>query len=241
MEKKKKKKIVITISIIATIVIVLVVGLFFILKNVKNNKNDKNSASNVNMTNTEQKYQEAQNAIIRGEIPYDYNGNYSFSHIGNVSFNEKLSDEQIKLILSKQGVKDINSLINKLYDKKTAESKNHSEIIVLNNGKFTRSYNETQKTIIEYGIFRGNNDLCDIRIKNKTTNTHDLKYRMSLTYTEELVATTGSENEEDSTKVYFFKDFCNDNGDVLMTVTYVYSRLKDTTNIIPNTDLDFDI
>ncbi len=242
MEKSKKKKVVITVSIIIAILIVLAVSLFFILKNVNHNKNKKDNASNVSITTIEEKYKEAEKAIIRKEIPYNYNGNYIFSHVGNVKFNEKLSEDQIKLILKNNGVKDLNSLIDKLNTKKQKESNDYSEILVFKNGRITRSYNKSNKIIFK-GNYYGNDDLGEIYLTYKNADYAKLfpktNYRISLTYTEDMnIASTGSEKTDDGKYVYIFKDYCNDNGDVLMTATYVYSRLKDTTNIIDNIDFN---
>lgn len=242
MEKSKKKKVVITVSIIIAILIVLVVSLFFILKNVNHNKNNKDNASNVSITTTEKKYQEAEKAIIRKEIPYNYNGNYIFSHVGNIKFNEKLSEEQIQQILKNNGVKDLNSLIDKINNNKLSD-KDKSEVLVFYNGRITRSYSSTS-TIIFKGNYYGNDDLGEIYFTYKNEEYAKTfpktNYRISLTYTEDInIASTGSEKIDDGKYVYIIKDYCNDNGDVLMTATFVYSRLKDTTNIID--DIDFNI
>lgn len=240
MESKKKKKIVIIISIIAVCIIVAV-SLFFVFKNVKDKKQNSNPATNVSLTTNEQKRKEAEKAIIRKETPYNYNGNYQFSHVGNITFNENLSSEQIKTILKSHGVSDLNSFINKMNEHELAKK----ESLVLNantsqngeGGRFTLSQNSPSKKINEYGIYYGNDDLSEIYIYNEKTKKHESKYRMSLTCPEDIIIPIGSINSDNSKYVYIFKNYYNGNGDVLMTETLVYERLPDKTNIIDDIDL----
>lgn len=236
MESKKKKKIVIIISIIAVCIIVAV-SLFFVFKNAKDKKQNANPATNVSLTTNEQKRKEAEKAIIRKETPYNYNGNYQFSHVGNITFNENLSSEQIKTILKSHGVSDLNSFINKMNEQKLTELNTYKESLVFQNGRFTRSHNSPSKNIIEYGVYYGNDDLSEIYIYNEKTKKHESKYRMSLTCPEDIIIPIGSINSENCKYIYIFKNYYNGNGDVLMTATLVYERLPDKTNIIDDIDL----
>ena len=243
MEKKNKKKLAIVLSVILVLVVASIITVFVIVKRKNNNKNSNPPATNVNMTTNEIRRSEAEKAIIRKEVPVDYNGCYTFSHIGTIFYNEKLSPEQIKTMLESKGAKngDENSFKDLLNRKKKSEILKTGEIIVLNNGRFTSSCSKTP-SISEFGVYYGNNDLCDILIKNETLNKHEQKYKMSLNYQEEtLGANTGSFSQETEHQVVIFKNIvsANDPDLVLITISYVYNRIKDTTNQIPNGNLGF--
>lgn len=245
MEKKNKKKLTIVLSIILVLVVASIVSVIFIVKGKTNNKNSNSPASNVNMTTEEFRRSEAEKAIIRKEVSENYNGSYTFSHVGTIFYNEKLSADQIKSMLESKGARngDENSFKDLLNRKKNSEVLKNGEIIVLSHGRYTCSYSKTQK-ILESGVYYGNDDLSDILIRDTSTNTHKQKYKMSLNYqSETLGASTGASSQETEHQVVIFKNIVSESDPdlVLITISYVYNRIKDTTNLIPDTDLGFNI
>ena len=245
MEAKKKKKLIVVLSIISVLVIASVVSVIFIVRGKSNKSNSTPPATNVSVSSPEYKLSEAEKAIIRKQVSENYNGSYSFSHVGTIFYNEKLTPEQIQKMLESKGAKDgdENSFKDLLNRKKQSEVLKNGEVIVLNHGRFTRTYSKTQK-ILEAGVYYGNDDLSDILIRNNITNKHEQKYRMSLNYqTETLGANTGASNQETEHQVVIFENIMSstDENLVLITISYVYNRIKDTTNQIPNTDLGFDL
>lgn len=245
MEAKKKKKLIIVLSIVLILAIVSTFSVIFLVKGKTNKSNSKNNATNVNMTDYALRRSEAEKAIIRKEVSVNYNGNYKFSHVGSIFFNEKLTPEQIEAMLDSKGAydSDENTFKDLLNTKKKEESFNTGEIIVLTNGRFTRSYTKTQN-FIESGVYYGNDDLSDILIRNTATNKHEQKYKMSLNYQAEILgASTGSSKQDPEHQVVIFENIMSSTDDklVLITISYVYNRIKDTSNIIPNDDLGFNI
>ena len=245
MEKKNKKKLTIVLSIILVLVVVSIVSVILIVRGKNNNKNSNSPASNVNMTTNEIRRSEAEKAIIRKEVSENYNGSYTFSHVGTIFYNEKLTSDQIKAMLESKGARngDENSFKDLLNRKKNSEVLKNGEIIVLSHGRYTCSYSKT-RDILESGVYYGNDDLSDILIRNTATNTHEQKYRMSLNYqSETLGANTGASSQETEHQVVIFKNIVSESDPdlVLITISYVYNRIKDTTNLIPNGDLGFNI
>lgn len=245
MEAKKKKKLIVVLSIISVLVISSIIAVVLVIRNKTNDSKSNSPATNVNMSSAELRLSEAEKAIIRKEVSENYNGSYTFSHVGTIFYNEKLTEEQIKQMLESKGAKngDENSFKDLLNRKKNSEVLKNGEIIVLNHGRFTRSYSSSKK-IIESGVYYGNDDLSDILIRNTKTNKHEQKYRMSLNYqAETLGANSGASNQDTEHQVVIFENIMSATDDnlVLITISYVYNRIKDTTNQIPNTDLGFDI
>lgn len=181
MDKKKvfSKKII--IPIIALVLIVSAICVFLITNNKKPNNPEAPDASNV-----------SQNEIIENQINTDvlnrmvceeYNGNYTFKSIVDVSFDKKISYESEKTIYrSICGASDKNSFIRYLYTKKLNESKN--EIITLVNGKYTKSQGNKK---IENGVFYGNLNKSYIFIQDKNGateingRTYSISSELSLT------------------------------------------------------------
>ncbi len=245
MESKKKKKLITILLVVSVLVIASVISIVLVVKNSKDKSNSGTPATNVSMTTDEIKRNEAEKAIIRKEVPENYNGSYTFSHVGTIFYNEKLSNEQIRAMLESQGAKngDENTFKDILNSSKSAQVNANGEIIVLSHGRYTCSYSKTKK-IIETGVYYGNDDLCDILIRNTSTNKHEQKYKMSLTYqTDTLGANSGASNLETDNQIVIFRNIVSDNDPnlVLMTISYVYNRIKDTTDIIQNDDLIFNI
>ncbi len=245
MEAKKKKKLIVVLSIISVLVIASVVSVILIVRGKTNNSKTNSPATNVNMSSSELKRSEAEKAIIRKEVSENYNGSYTFSHVGTIFYNEKLTDAQIKQMLESKGALngDENSFKDMLNRKKQSEVLKNGEIIVLNHGRYTRSYSKTHK-ILESGVYYGNDDLSDILVRNTSTKIHEQKYRISLNYqTNTLGANSGASSQETEHQVVIFENIMSSTDDdlVLITISYVYNRIKDTTNQIPNTDLGFDI
>lgn len=245
MEAKKKKKLIVVLSIISVLVIASVVSVILLVRGKTNKSGSNSPATNVSMNSAEYRLSEAEKAIIRKQVSENYNGSYSFSHVGTIFYNEKLTEEQIKQMLESKGAKngDENSFKDLLNRKKQLDSVKNGEIIVLNHGRYTRSYSKTKK-ILESGVYYGNDDLSDILVRNKSTNKHEQTYRMSLNYqSETLGANSGASNQDTEHQVVIFENIMSstDENLVLITISYVYNRIKDTTNQIPNTDLGFEI
>ena len=146
METNKKKKLVIVLSIVSVLLIVSIISVVFIVKGKANKSKSNSPATNVSMTDYTQRRSEAEKAIIRKEVSVNYNGSYTFSHVGTIFFNEKLTPEQIETMLDSKGAYDCdeNTFKDLLNTKKKDEVFKTGEVIVLRNGRFTRSYSKTQ-------------------------------------------------------------------------------------------------
>lgn len=243
MESKKKKKLILIVSLVTIFLITGIIGTFFVVKKINNKSNTSTPATNVS-TSIDDKLFQATVDIMEGKVPQNYNGNYKFSYVCSITFNEKLTSEQIKEIVKQQKTNDVNGLLKVLENKKTNEVKNTNEVIVLKNGVFTRSSTET----IEKGEYVGNDDLSEVRIYkvDEKLLSEAIVFEMSKTcITEEMI--TSSTNDSSSNplrdRIYIYKDFCSnqDPNLVLFTVTYVYEMLEDTTLSIPNSNLGYEI
>ena len=234
MESKKKKKIIITISLVSIMLIGLVIGTFFVVKNINNKKNTNNqNASNVS-SSIENKLLQANIDIIEGKIPANYAGDYKFKYISSLTFNEKLSHEQIVNIANQNGTSDPNGLARIIEKNKTSEAKSTNEVISLkSNGVYTKS----STTSIEKGEFVGNDDLAEVRVYKRDEELLKVpeKYEMSLTcLKEEMISSNQAvDSNPDRTLLYIYKDFYNTDGDIILfSVTYVYEMQEDKTPAI---------
>ncbi len=237
---KSKKKTILIIVMVAIIAISAVIAGLIIAKNFKKNKSDNSPATNVSDT-IENRLLKANQAIIDGRIPYNYNGEYKFKYVSSITFNEKLTLQQIKDIAEAQGTRDPNGLATIIERKKKREVQNSNEIIKFyGDGVYQRSTN----SVIERGEFVGNDDLAEVRvykIGNKQLNT-PIKFEMSKTCIkgEQISEPTSDKLNPLKTHIYLYKNYCSEQDPnlVLFTITYVYELLPDTTLEIPNSKLD---
>ena len=240
MESKKKKKVILTISLVSIFLICAIIGTFFVVRKINNKNSNPNNATNVSM-NTNDKLFKAPVDIIEQKIPQNYNGNFKFKYVSSLTFNKDLTTEQIKKICESKGSKDPNGLLSAIRTNKLNDSKDNNELIVLKNGLYTRSYNNSQ--IVEKGRYFGNDDLAEISLLNN--NEYKPTYEMSLTCIKgEMISSEIVESlNPGQTLLFIYKNFYSneDKKLVLFTVTYVYEMLEDTTLVIPDSKLDFDI
>ena len=241
MESKKKKKVILTISLISIFLICAVIGTFLIMKNINKDKGNSNSPA-TNVSSTDKRLLNATIDIIEQKVSQNYNGNYKFKTVGAITFNENLKAEQIEYICEQKfKTTDINGILYSLNKDKKSEANTNEEKIVLKNGRYTKSHNGTK--VVEKGRYFGNDDLSEISLL--TNNGYEPTYEMSLTCIKgELISSTITDDSNpDRTKLYLYRKVYSSSDDklLLFTITYVYEMLEDTTNIIPDSKLDFEI
>lgn len=240
MEQKKKKKLIVIISIVSVLVIASVLATIFIIKGATNKNKNSNNASNVNYS-TEYKLKEAEIAIARKEKSENFNGCYTYSHVGSIEYNEKLTDKQIASKIW-NGL-DENSFINSLNTKRRNLTTSNKEILLFSHGKFTRTYTKTKK-VIETGVYYGTDFLSDILIKNKNNNNHTKKYTMSLEIPKlKQNATTEFDDKDNTQQLVIYENVYSteDSSLILFTIGYVYNQIPDTSNIIDDNSIKFNI
>ena len=241
MESKKKKKVILTISLISVFLICAVIGTFLVMKNINKNK-DSSGTPATNVSSTDSRLFAATKDIIEQKVSQNYNGNYQFKSVGAITFNENLTAQQIeKICVEHFKTTDINGILYALNKDTKAEAENNKEVIVLRNGRYTKSQNGT--TVIEKGRYFGNDDLSEISLL--TSNGYKPTYEMSLTCIKgELISSTITDDSNPTrTKLYFYRKITSKNNPnlTLFTITYIYEMIEDKTNVIPDSDIDFDI
>lgn len=221
MDKKKifSKKIIIPVVIL--ILVVSAICIFLITNNKKDNKPAAPDASNVSQTEVIEN--EINIDVLNKKICQEYNGNYTFKSIVDVSFDRKISYENEKLIYgSISGFSDKNSFIYYLYNKKVNDSKN--EIITLVNGKYVKTKNNRK---VENGIFYGNLNKSYVYVLDKDGSIEIDNRNYSIV---SEISNTGywlvNNIDQESTTIYIREKYVYDNvsGNYLY-VTYAYSQI----------------
>lgn len=149
-KKTKTKKIIISVLIIA--LIATAVCVFLVSKNKKSGNNSNDVIIPIGQTSTIES--QINSDVINQKVCPEYNGNYSFYGIADISFTESLSrydEQQIYNFISGTTIKDKNTFIHWLNNQKRYEST--GEIISLIQGKYTKSIGQTKA---ESGLFFGN-------------------------------------------------------------------------------------
>lgn len=119
-----------------------------------------------------------QSDVINQKISSEYNGNYVFKTIIDVSFNKNISNASENLAYEYiSGYPDKNTFLYFMNKKKLAESKD--EIITLVNGKYTKTKNSKK---ISEGIYFGNNNKSYVYTedKNGTIEIDEFLYSIDL-------------------------------------------------------------
>lgn len=179
MDKKKiSKKI-----IIPAIILVLVIGITSIFLLNKNKKNTNNSSPSIETVNQNTDLEnEIQTDVINQKISAEYNGNYKFKSIADISFAKEISRDSERLIYEYfTGAKDKASFRYYLDTNKAQNSKN--EIITLVNGKYSKSIN---KKLTEQGLYFGNQNKSYVYTESNTgtieinNKKHEIGFEISL-------------------------------------------------------------
>lgn len=229
--KKNKKKILITsiISIVLIAIIITVGVIFGVLK--KEDSKNSTPTSNVNQSNI------ISEAIALGLVSKNYDGEYEFSGVRNVKFNSDLTEEQIQSIYKLAGGKNRNDFIYYLHKEKINELNGNKEILKFesteNYGKFTKIGNT-----YAVGNYVGDESLTLITLFGSNEQIF-----VSLKYTE-LTSSSLSDNSQNNqigTKLYLFKKvYSSTNPDqLLFEITYEYTKLVNTSPVIPDEDINF--
>lgn len=150
MDKKKlfSKKVIIPIAIL--VLVIALTSIFLVSKKSTNTNNSDTPIENVSQNNDIET--KIQTDVLTQNVCVNYNGNYVFKAVADISFPKDISSDSEKLAYKYFcGSTSKNSFLYYLYENKTRDSKN--EIITLVNGKYTKSQNN--KTI-STGLFFGN-------------------------------------------------------------------------------------
>lgn len=156
---KKKLLLRIFIPLILIVVIVSAVSIFL---GKTPSKQQTPDASFVNHTlNVET---QIQTDVLNQKVCPEYNGNYKYKSIQDVSFNREISSASERLTYEYiSGYPDKNTFLYFMNKKKLAETQN--EIITLVNGKYTKTKDSTK---ITEGIYYGNLNKSYVYIENKS-------------------------------------------------------------------------
>ena len=161
--------------------------------------------------------------VINQKICPEYNGNYVFKSIKDVSFNKDVSPSSEKLTYEYiSGYPDKNTFLYFLNKEKKAETKN--EIITLLNGNYTKTIDSTK---VEEGIYYGNLDKSYIYIENEegSIEIDETKYSIEL----EVSFTAywlDKPVTPSNTKIYVREKYIYDElASNFLYVTYVYEMI----------------
>lgn len=177
MAKKVSKKVIIPITIL--LLITFVVGVFVAFKPKKKTNNDAPPVSSP-VKELAQIKNNISKDVANNNISVDYNGNFSYYTVVEITFEDELSISEQNAIL-----KQISNCNNKngfaLYLDKQKSSQN--EKIILNNGNYTKQKNGID---VEKGLFYGNTDLSYVYVEKEdgkitiSEKPHSLEYEISL-------------------------------------------------------------
>lgn len=161
MDKKKlfSKKVIIPIAIL--VLVIALTSIFLVSKKSTGSNNSDTPAENVSQNNDIESKIQAD--VLNQNVCVNYNGNYVFKAVADVSFPKEISSDSKKLAYKYFcGSTSKNSFLYYLYNNKTRNSNN--EIITLVNGKYTKSQNN--KTI-STGLYFGNESKSYIFIEDE--------------------------------------------------------------------------
>ena len=205
-ENKKHLSKKIIFPLVLVVVAVVVIGCFFAFRKPKDSQS---SAPAVDIVAQYDK--ESYAAALRLEKCPDYNGNYKFTSVLDVSFDEDYSTQQQNIIFQAiNGSRDKNEFISKIHDKKQKQAA-ENEIITLANNKYTKSKNGST---LEYGVFYGNRNKSYVYI-NDSTGTITIE---GIRY---------SEGFEISLTGYWISNIVSSNNTLYIKEKYKYGTLSD--------------
>ncbi len=173
MEKKKLAK-----RIIIPIILVAVIASAVIIFAV--NKKPKTNPPIVSVVSQQERDIEFEinNAVINHNVSKEYNGNYVYKSIKDISFANDISEDTKALVFKHfTGKSDENAF--RLYLNKQKLSENQNEYITLIEGQYTKTIN-SQK--VSEGFYFGNLDKSYIYVENPKGNVEikDSKYSIEL-------------------------------------------------------------
>lgn len=259
MEAKTKKKVILIVVSVALVVLVAVSAVLYLVLGNKKKKDEPNNATNVSNTisyTTGYEYTNCYNESIMKKVlaTSNYNGEYKLSSVISVDFNEDLTNDNIKKIISDNGARDLNSFKSYLLSLRSKNLETFSIARYLSSsgngdvveyGTFTAT-SGNDSYYISSGSIYGDDNLAVIAFETLDPNffissTYKIIY-ISLNYN----PVTGSENVSDtvgettSDKLYVFENVYSSNNPSLrlFTVTYSYNLVINTTKI-PDADLVF--
>lgn len=223
-KKSKAKKIIISILIVA--LIATAVCIFLVTKNKKNNKTENNSVTPISQTSSIES--EINSDVINQKVCQEYNGNYIFYGVADISFEESLSRyDEYKIYQSIAGsnTTDKNSFIH--YLNKQNNYDNTNKIITLVNGKYTLSIGQTKA---ESGLFFGNLNKSIIFIKDPkgTTIIDEKNYSQAfeISQTGYWLSNKITEKNSDLDIIYIREKFYyGNNVKKFFYVTYAYQMI----------------
>ena len=244
MEGNKTKLKRILIPIIAVILVISLTAGFFIIKNNASSKtSNENEATNV----------ADRSIIIERDIfnswtdekySVDYNGDYKFSSIHSINFNQSLTDEQINMIYKNVGdTSDRNGFMK--YILSTKKKATRFEVISIVDGQFTQSDVYTYSSVVKTsGYFYGNTHRSYLYIDNGTgtaiSRNDGAGYLYEISQTGYgLSSNVSLENSNAKTKLYITEHFYSSKTQKteLYSVTYIYEIIEVPQNTIPNSDI----
>jgi len=179
-KKTKAKKIIISVLIVALVATAICV--FFVTKNKKNKNSNQNNVTPINQSSSIES--QINSDVINQKVCPEYNGNYIFYGVADISFTESLSkyDEyQIYKSIAGSSIKDKNTFIYWLNNQRRYEKT--GEIISLIQGKYTKSIGQTKA---ESGLFFGNLNKSIVFLKdpNGTTIVDEKNYSQAFEISE---------------------------------------------------------
>ncbi len=229
-KKSKAKKIIISVLIIA--LIATAVCVFFVTKNKKKKNDNSSPVIPVNQSKTIES--QINSDVINQKVCPEYNGNYIYYGIADISFNEIISryDEyQIYKYIAGSNINDKNTFIHYLNNQKRYEKT--GETITLLQGKYTKSIGSTKN---ESGLFFGNLNKSIIFLKdsNGTTVIDEKNYSQAFEISETgywlsnkiIESFSKIEKNEDIEIIYLREKFYyGENVKKFFYVTYAYKMI----------------
>ena len=204
---KKRKRPIIFFIIIATIAI----SIFVFLPKKNHQTND--------VIVVETRYDKALKDVCLENYSRKYDGVYEFKLVNTITFSKDISNQKIESIYNNYGVLNAQDLKFAIFEQKQSEF--NDTLIVLNNGNYTKNKNNIP---IEHGLYFGNEDYSEIRIK--INDEYTSVYSISLTgqTVETLKQTLYINNSINSTgqKLYFFEKYYDEFNKYIFTVSYIF-------------------
>lgn len=217
-----KKKIIkrVFIPIILLVAIVTTITIFAV------NKKPKKELPVVSVVKQELGIEDIINSdVINHKVCPEYNGNYIYKSIKDISFDENASDESKKIVYEYiSGYPDKNSFLYFLNKEKHNQSKN--EIITLLNGKYTKTNNSEK---IAEGIYYGNLDKSYVYVENENglIEIEETKYSIELEISNSAYW-LGQNITPSNTIIYIREKYIlNEHSNNYFYITYVYQMITE--------------
>ena len=222
MSKKKiAKKIIIPILLLA--LIATAICIFAINKKPNSTPPSVSQVSQNNNIDTVEN--NIKTDVINQKVSPEYNGNYIYKSIKDVSFSKDISSTSESLTYEYiSGYPDKNTFLYFLNKQKTTEAKN--EILTFLNGNYTQTVNSSK---INEGIYYGNKDKSYVYVEDETGNVEidGTKYSIEL----EISFTAywlDKPVTPSSTRIYVREKYIYDElASNFLYVTYVYEMVTD--------------